>query len=96
VPTPRALQRPTLRRRPDRDDDNLGRHALLLQADGFFDGKTLTCHQHLWQWDIHSGSAIGLAEQLELLLSLQLWSGIAVGAALVAGAAYFRGRNNDM
>jgi len=31
-------------------------------GDGFFDGKTLTCHQHLWQWDIHSGSAIGLAE----------------------------------
>ena len=31
-------------------------------GEGFFDGKTLTCHQHLWQWDIHSGSAVGLAE----------------------------------
>jgi len=41
-------------------------------------------------------SAIGLAEQFELLLSLQLWSGIAVGAALIAGAAYSRGRNNDI
>jgi toluene monooxygenase system ferredoxin subunit len=31
-------------------------------GDGFFDGKTLTCHQHLWQWDVHTGSAVGLAE----------------------------------
>ncbi len=31
-------------------------------AEGMFDGKTLTCHQHLWQWDIESGDAKGLAE----------------------------------
>lgn len=30
--------------------------------EGFFDGATLTCHQHLWQWDITTGEAIGLAE----------------------------------
>ncbi len=30
--------------------------------EGFFDGATLTCHQHLWQWDITTGAAIGLAE----------------------------------
>jgi len=31
-------------------------------CDGFFDGKLLTCHQHLWQWDIRTGEAVGLAE----------------------------------
>ncbi len=30
--------------------------------EGFFDGSTLTCHQHLWQWDITTGEAVGLAE----------------------------------
>lgn len=30
--------------------------------EGFFDGQTLTCHQHLWQWDIRTGEAQGLAE----------------------------------
>jgi len=30
--------------------------------EGMFDGETLTCHQHLWQWDIESGDPKGLAE----------------------------------
>ena len=30
--------------------------------EGMFDGETLTCHQHLWQWDIASGDPKGLAE----------------------------------
>lgn len=30
--------------------------------EGFFDGSTLTCHQHLWQWDITTGEAVGQAE----------------------------------
>ncbi|WP_428421691.1 cyclic nucleotide-binding domain-containing protein [Methylibium sp.] len=30
--------------------------------EGFFDGATLTCHQHLWQWDIATGAPVGLAE----------------------------------
>lgn len=30
--------------------------------EGMFDGETLTCHQHLWQWDIATGDAKGLAE----------------------------------
>ena len=30
--------------------------------EGFFDGATLTCHQHLWQWDITTGAAVGQAE----------------------------------
>ena len=31
-------------------------------CEGLYDGSVLTCHQHLWQWDIRSGAAIGLAE----------------------------------
>ncbi len=31
-------------------------------AEGMFDGTTLTCHQHLWQWDIETGEPQGLAE----------------------------------
>jgi toluene monooxygenase system ferredoxin subunit len=31
-------------------------------AEGLFDGSVLTCHQHLWQWNIRSGSPLGLAE----------------------------------
>lgn len=31
-------------------------------CEGLFDGAVLTCHQHLWQWDIRTGAAIGLAE----------------------------------
>jgi toluene monooxygenase system ferredoxin subunit len=27
-----------------------------------FDGATLTCHMHLWQWDIRSGAPLGIAE----------------------------------
>lgn len=30
--------------------------------EGIFDGATLTCHQHLWQWDITTGDALGMAE----------------------------------
>lgn len=30
--------------------------------EGFFDGCLLTCHQHLWQWDVKTGAAVGLAE----------------------------------
>lgn len=31
-------------------------------CEGMFDGKVLTCHMHLWQWDIATGDPIGLAE----------------------------------
>ncbi len=31
-------------------------------AEGFYNGAVLTCHKHLWQWDITTGKAIGLAE----------------------------------
>jgi toluene monooxygenase system ferredoxin subunit len=31
-------------------------------CEGLYDGAVLTCHQHLWQWDIRTGAPIGLAE----------------------------------
>jgi toluene monooxygenase system ferredoxin subunit len=37
-------------------------HQDVALAEGLYDGSVLTCHQHLWQWDIRSGSPIGLAE----------------------------------
>lgn len=37
-------------------------HQEVCLGEGFFDGAVLTCHQHLWQWDITTGHAVGLAE----------------------------------
>ncbi len=37
-------------------------HQEVCLDEGFYDGAVLTCHQHLWQWDIKTGAAIGLAE----------------------------------
>lgn len=31
--------------------------------EGFLDGCTLTCHEHLWQWDVRTGDAQGVAEK---------------------------------
>ena len=31
-------------------------------CEGLFDGQTLTCHMHLWQWDVRSGAPQGIAE----------------------------------
>ena len=31
-------------------------------CEGMFDGATLTCHMHLWQWDVRSGAPMGIAE----------------------------------
>ena len=31
-------------------------------CEGLYDGAMLTCHQHLWQWDIRTGAPMGLAE----------------------------------
>ena len=31
-------------------------------CEGIYDGNVLTCHQHLWQWDIRTGAPMGLAE----------------------------------
>ena len=32
-------------------------------CEGLYDGAVLTCHQHLWQWDIRTGAPMGLAER---------------------------------
>jgi toluene monooxygenase system ferredoxin subunit len=37
-------------------------HQDVALCEGLFDGSTLTCHMHLWQWDIRTGAALGLAE----------------------------------
>ncbi|HRK77939.1 MAG TPA: cyclic nucleotide-binding domain-containing protein [Thiobacillus sp.] len=37
-------------------------HQEVCLAEGYYDGAVLTCHQHLWQWDITTGKEIGLAE----------------------------------
>lgn len=37
-------------------------HQEVCLDEGFYDGAVLTCHQHLWQWDITTGEAVGLAE----------------------------------
>ena len=37
-------------------------HQDVCLGEGFFDGAVLTCHQHLWQWDITTGHPVGLAE----------------------------------
>src|SRR5216110_1313918 len=31
-------------------------------CEGLFDGSVLTCHMHLWQWDIRTGAPLGIAE----------------------------------
>jgi toluene monooxygenase system ferredoxin subunit len=31
--------------------------------EGMFDGRTLMCHQHFWQWDIATGRPEGPAER---------------------------------
>jgi len=37
-------------------------HQEVSLCEGLYDGCVLTCHQHLWQWDIRTGAPIGLAE----------------------------------
>ena len=37
-------------------------HQDVALCEGLYDGAILTCHQHLWQWDIRTGAALGLAE----------------------------------
>lgn len=42
--------------------DGICPHQEVPLEEGLFDGKVLTCHSHLWQWDVCNGDAIGLAE----------------------------------
>lgn len=37
-------------------------HEGVALCEGCVDGTTLTCLEHLWQWDLRSGAPLGLAE----------------------------------
>jgi toluene monooxygenase system ferredoxin subunit len=37
-------------------------HQDVALCEGLYDGAVLTCHQHLWQWDIRTGAPRGIAE----------------------------------
>src|SRR5205085_3359604 len=39
-------------------------------CEGLFDGQILTCHMHLWQWDVRTGEPRGIAEAPLQLFSL--------------------------
>lgn|ERR1700687_3071788 len=38
-------------------------HEQFSLCDGILEGTTLTCIEHLWQWDLRSGEPMGLAEE---------------------------------
>ena len=50
-------------------------------CEGMFDGATLTCHMHLWQWDIRTGAPMGIAE-----LPLQRYDVTVEGDAIYVGS----------
>lgn len=55
-------------------------HQDVALCEGLYDGSVLTCHMHLWQWDIRTGAPIGLAEA-----PLQSYPLAVEGDALVLG-----------
>ena len=38
-------------------------HMDVALEEGFFDGSVITCHEHLWQWDVSTGAPMGQAEE---------------------------------
>jgi len=56
-------------------------HQDVALCEGLFDGSTLTCHMHLWQWDIRTGEPRGIAEA-----PLQRYPLTREGGALYLGA----------
>ena len=55
-------------------------HQDVALCEGLYDGTVLTCHMHLWQWDIRTGAPIGIAEA-----ALQSYPIAVEGDALVLG-----------
>jgi toluene monooxygenase system ferredoxin subunit len=55
-------------------------HQDVALCEGLYDGAVLTCHMHLWQWDITTGAPIGIAEA-----PLQRYPIAVEGDALVLG-----------
>jgi toluene monooxygenase system ferredoxin subunit len=41
-------------------------------CEGCVEGTTLTCLEHLWQWDLRDGSPVGLAEKRLGIRKLEL------------------------
>ena len=41
-------------------------------CEGFVDGTTLTCLEHLWQWDLTTGDPVGRAEQPLTMFALEI------------------------
>ena len=56
-------------------------------CEGLFDGSTLTCHMHLWQWDVRTGAPLGIAEA-----PLQRYPLAREGDALYLGGESHRAR----
>jgi toluene monooxygenase system ferredoxin subunit len=50
-------------------------------CEGIYDGAVLVCHQHLWQWDIRTGAAMGIAE-----MPLQRFDVTVEGDAIYVGS----------
>jgi toluene monooxygenase system ferredoxin subunit len=42
-----------------------------LEESGICDGEMLTCTKHVWQWDLRTGEALGLAEKPLALYSTE-------------------------
>ena len=55
-------------------------HQEVALCEGLYDGTVLTCHMHLWQWDIRTGAPMGIAEA-----PLQRYPIAVEGDALVLG-----------
>lgn len=37
-------------------------HLEVSLEEGYYDGSVITCHHHMWQWDVQTGAPMGLAE----------------------------------
>lgn len=44
-------------------------------CDGCIDGTTLTCLEHLWQWNLATGEALGLAEKALTVFAVEVEDG---------------------
>lgn len=64
-------------------------------CEGLFDGKVLTCHMHLWQWDMRSGSPIGVAEAPLQTFELSVEDGVIYLAppSALSSSELFKGLN---
>jgi toluene monooxygenase system ferredoxin subunit len=47
-------------------------HQAVALCEGMLDGTILTCLEHLWQWDLRSGEAHGLAEEPLAVFALEI------------------------